>query len=128
MSHRQCISGYYNVKSRNSIGIWTPEECYQLFTMYYQHDKQHGDLKHIIIPNLMEIFGRTKIAIINTANYTANALVILTPKMYWLNKFDWYKDHKEEVCLKARELRQHANLIAIVKKAAKLGLITYQLC
>lgn len=128
MANIQCVSGYYNVKSKNPIGIWTPEECYRLFVMYYPHDIEHGDLKHKIIPQLMEVFGRTKYAIIAKANYIANALVDLTPNMYWINRFDWYKNHKEEVCLKARELQKQANMIAVVKQAAKIGLITYQLC
>ena len=106
---KDIIQSYSNVKPKNTVGIWTPEEDKLLYELYFERNEK---MKMII-----SILGRSKGAIEHRV-----VMTIAVSKQKPLTD-NWIENNR-----RIRNYSNYVTLMGFVKHAAKLRLITYQLC
>lgn len=103
------IEGYSNVKPKNTLGIWNPEEDKMLFELYFERNEK--------IKAISSVLGRSKVAVAERARVMRLCSEIKPLTSNWVNNN-----------LQIRNFGNYQSIMHTVRHAAKLGLITYQLC
>jgi len=120
--HRDCIAGYSNVKPKNTLGMWTPDECYELYGKYYSGITR-GMFTYHSVPQLMEIFGRTRSAVLIRISYLEKALTLLYPSLSEEERFIRFGKNKLRILNTAKEIAFYTMVMNHVRKARQMGWI-----